>query len=160
MEVAVGDIDIAKFITSWGSFGNGDDQFDYPRGLSTDEFGNVYVADRDLHRMQKFTGTGEFITIWGSFGSGEGQFNLPYGIRASGDGFVYVSDSSNNRVQKFRVIPCPWDLNFDDTVGAADLLSLLAQWGTDPSGPPDFDEDGDVGASDLLALLANWGPCS
>ena len=44
----------------------------------------------------------------------------------------------------------------DGTVGASDLLSLLAQWGTDPGEPPDF--DGNVGASDRLVLLANWGP--
>ena len=54
---------------------------------------------------------------------------------------------------------CPWDLDGTDSVGVSDLLSLLAQWGTDPGGPPDFDEDGNVGVSDLLALLANWGPC-
>ena len=37
---------------------------------------------------------------------------------------------------------------------------LLAAWGTDPSGPPDFDNDGTVSILDLLALLANWGPCA
>jgi len=56
-------------------------------------------------------------------------------------------------------LPCPWDLDDNGSVGASDLLSLLAQWGADPGGPPDFDGDGNVGASDLLALLANWGPC-
>ena len=56
-------------------------------------------------------------------------------------------------------LPCPWDLEGNGSVGASDLLSLLAQWGADPGGPPDFDGDGNVGASDLLALLANWGPC-
>lgn len=54
---------------------------------------------------------------------------------------------------------CPEDLNGDGFVGTADLLSLLAQWGTDPGGPPDFDGDGTVGTSDLLILLAHWGSC-
>ncbi len=110
--------------------------------------------------MQKFTGDGAFITKWGSFGAGEGEFNLPYAVRASGDGFVYVADSSNHRVQKFRVIPCPADLDADDSVGILDLLALLAAWGTDPDGPPDFDGDGTVGILDLLILLTNWGPCA
>lgn len=57
------------------------------------------------------------------------------------------------------VLSCPWDLDNNGNVGAADLLALLAAWSTDPGGPPDFDGDGNVGASDLLALLANWGPC-
>ncbi|MEE8154666.1 MAG: hypothetical protein V3T53_06860 [Phycisphaerales bacterium] len=53
------------------------------------------------------------------------------------------------------------DLNGDDSVGAADLLGLLASWGPCGKGCclADLDIDGTVGASDLLALLANWGPC-
>ena len=54
---------------------------------------------------------------------------------------------------------CVWDLDGDGAVGIVDFLDLLAQWGTDPGGPPDFDGDGDVGLVDFLALLANWGPC-
>ena len=54
---------------------------------------------------------------------------------------------------------CEADLNDDGMVGIADLLALLAAWGTDPGGPPDFDGNGDVGISDLLFLLAAWGPC-
>jgi tripartite motif-containing protein 71 len=65
--------------------------------------GNFYVADRNNHRMQKFTGGATFLTKWGSFGTGEGEFNLPYAVRARGNGFIYVSDSSNHRVQKFGV---------------------------------------------------------
>lgn len=58
--------------------------------------------------------------------------------------------------------PCPWDvepMGGDGIVGVPDLLVLLAMWGTDPGGPPDFDGDGVVAVPDLLALLANWGLC-
>ena len=56
--------------------------------------------------------------------------------------------------------PCLGDLNGDGSVGAADLLVLLASWG--PCGdcndcPADLDHDCTVGASDLLLLLSNWG---
>ncbi len=54
---------------------------------------------------------------------------------------------------------CLWDLDGTGTVGILDLLTLLAAWGSDPGGPPDFDGDGTVGILDLLTLLANWGPC-
>ncbi len=57
------------------------------------------------------------------------------------------------------VSACVADLDGDGDVGTADLLTLLAAWGTDPGGPPDFDGDGNVGTMDLLELLANWGPC-
>ena len=56
-------------------------------------------------------------------------------------------------------VQCPWDLDENEAVGTSDLLMLLAQWGSDPGGPPDFDGDGFVGTSDLLLLLANWGQC-
>ena len=54
---------------------------------------------------------------------------------------------------------CPWDLDGSGDVDIDDFLDLLAQWGTDPNGPPDFDGDGVVAINDFLALLANWGPC-
>ncbi len=54
---------------------------------------------------------------------------------------------------------CVWDLNGSGAVEVADMLSLLALWGTDPGGPSDFDGDGDVGVTDLLTLLAHWGAC-
>ena len=54
---------------------------------------------------------------------------------------------------------CAWDLDNNGSVGASDLLSLLANWGPCKGCPADFDGNGTVGASDLLALLANWGPC-
>lgn len=53
---------------------------------------------------------------------------------------------------------CPLDLDSSGSVGTSDLLTLLAQWGSD--GSADFDENGVVGTSDLLVLLANWGPCN
>jgi hypothetical protein len=47
----------------------------------------------------------------------------------------------------------------DGFVAITDFLEVLAQWGTDPGGPPDFNGDGDVGIVDFLQLLAAWGPC-
>ena len=57
------------------------------------------------------------------------------------------------------VSPCFWDLDGSGDVGIVDFLALLAAWGTDPGGPPDFNGDGNVGIEDFLELLANWGPC-
>ncbi len=71
----------------------------------------------------------------------------------------YVSQIWRRRVVAPVAPPCPWDLDRDGATGITDLLSLLAQWATNPGGPPDFDGDGSVGITDLLALLANWGPC-
>ncbi len=57
------------------------------------------------------------------------------------------------------VVICEADLDGDGTVGIIDFLDLLAQWGTFPGSPPDFDGGG-VGITDFLFLLGQWGPCS
>jgi hypothetical protein len=57
------------------------------------------------------------------------------------------------------VSACPWDTGGDGSVGIVDFLNLLALWGTNPGGPPDFDADGVVGILDFLSLLQAWGPC-
>ena len=52
------------------------------------------------------------------------------------------------------------DIDGDGSVGASDLLLLLAAWGACADCndcPADLDDDCTVGASDLLLLLANWG---
>jgi hypothetical protein len=51
---------------------------------------------------------------------------------------------------------CPADFDGDGDVDTADLLYLLAAWGT-PDG--DVDGDNDTDTADLLALLAAWGDC-
>jgi hypothetical protein len=56
--------------------------------------------------------------------------------------------------------PCPGDATGEGTVGTADLLILLANWGqatTNGNADGDFDDSGTVGTADLLILLANWG---
>jgi DNA-binding beta-propeller fold protein YncE len=90
------------------SFGNivsnvyaAEPQFNNPYGDTVNSSGNVYVADANNNRIQKFSSTGTFIRKWGSLGTGNGQFNSPIGIAVDSSGYVYVDDTSNNRIQKF-----------------------------------------------------------
>ncbi|MHC4414820.1 MAG: hypothetical protein ACYS0G_06005, partial [Planctomycetota bacterium] len=94
------------------------------------------------------------VVVWGK--NDHGECDVP----APNAGFLAVSagNSGNSVAVKVQSL-CPADLDGDGIVGIADLLALLAAWGTDPGGPPDFDGDGSVGVSDLLALLSSWGPC-
>lgn len=58
------------------------------------------------------------------------------------------------------ILPCPADLDEDNTVGMDDFLILLAFWGPcDVVCLGDLDGDGVVGINDFLQLLAEWGPC-
>ena len=76
----------------------------------------------------------------------------------TGKGKPPIVDMGAYEFQVFQVT-CPWDVDCNGSVGAADLLAVLFSWGPCKGCPADFDENGNVGASDLLALLANWGPC-
>jgi DNA-binding beta-propeller fold protein YncE len=44
------------FLTTWGTPGTGDGQFDDPFGLAFDSSGNIYVADMKNNRIQRFGG--------------------------------------------------------------------------------------------------------
>tara|TARA_Y100000780_G_scaffold20504_1_gene17399 strand:+ start:158 stop:709 length:552 start_codon:yes stop_codon:yes gene_type:complete len=90
-----------QFLSKWGSQGSGDGQLNFPDGIAVDEAGNVYVADRDNHRVQKFGADGRFLLTWGSEGGGDGQFYNAEGIAVDGAGNVYVTDWGRERVQKF-----------------------------------------------------------
>ena len=90
-----------RFATTWGSLGTSNGQFDEPSGTAVGPNGNVYVVDRNNHRVQMFTSAGSFVSGWGGFGTGNGQFDEPRDVAVDAGGFVYVADFNNNRVQKF-----------------------------------------------------------
>ncbi len=109
------------FDLCWGINGSGDYQFAYPRGITCDAAGDIYVVDSWNSRIQKFAPDSTFITKWGSEGSGEGQFLSPADIAVDASGNIYVTDSGNNRVQKF-------DSN----------AAFITAWGNSGSGPGEF----------------------
>jgi DNA-binding beta-propeller fold protein YncE len=111
----------AQFLLKWGSLGAGDGQFDEPSGIAIGPAGNIYVADRNNDRIQKFSSSGTFLLKWGASGSGIGQFSSPRDVAADDSGYVYVADYLNNRVQKF-----------------ASDGSYVAQWGTTGTGDGEF----------------------
>jgi putative cell wall-binding protein len=110
-----------RFLTTWGSAGASDGQFDSPEGVGAAPDGTVYVADKDNHRIQAFDPDGGFITKWGSLGAGNGQLNFPSGVGVAPDGTVYVADTGNHRIQVF------------DPDGG-----FITKWGTVGSGDGQF----------------------
>ena len=74
-------------------------------------------------------------------------------------GAVYAFDGLTDGIPDGCQGICPWDLD-GGGVGITDFEALLALWGQDPGGPPDFDGDQTVGITDFLELLAHWGECS
>ena len=95
-----------------------------PSGVAVDASGNVYVADTDNNRTQKFDSSGSFLLTWGRdvidgpttdfeicsmasqckiglAGAFGGEQNQPLGVATDSAGKVFVADTVNNRIQKF-----------------------------------------------------------
>lgn len=85
-----------------GGKGKENGQFDFPRGLTVDNAGNILIADSNNNRLQKFSPTGAFISLIGTPGTGPGQFQQPGGVAVDSNGNIYVADVSNHRVQKLK----------------------------------------------------------
>jgi len=53
-----------RFLSTWGSHGTAEGQFDIPHAIDLDSTGNVYVADRGNRRVQEFDANGRFLCAW------------------------------------------------------------------------------------------------
>ncbi len=90
-----------KFDMSFGNFGKGGGEFNFPGCIATDKKGNLYICDELNHRIQKFNKDGKYILSFGGFGSMEGRFRTPAGISIDRDENILISDWQNHRIQKF-----------------------------------------------------------
>jgi tripartite motif-containing protein 71 len=107
-----------------GTMGHAKGEMSSPSSVAVDSGGNVYVADFDNNRIQRFSATGLFERTWGkgvnqttggnlcTLASGNtcqagtvgglgGEMNQPLGIATDSSDNVYLGDSSNNRIEKF-----------------------------------------------------------
>ncbi len=81
----------------------------FPAGLTLDSENNLYIADRNNHRIRKVTPDGIITTVAGTgvpgFGGDEGPallapLHLPSDVAMGPKGGLYISDRSNNRIRK------------------------------------------------------------
>ncbi len=91
-------------LSSFGSTGSGDGQFNIPTGLAINEAsGEVYVTDRQIitttngpvngARIQVFDKNGTFRRSFNSYGPNAGQISSPVGIAVDKAGSIYVDDN-------------------------------------------------------------------
>jgi DNA-binding beta-propeller fold protein YncE len=144
-----------------GGKGTGRGQFDNPRGLAVDNGGNIFVADTNNGRIEKFSPNGTYITSIGAKG-GYGQLGEPNGIAIDRVGNIYVADVKNHCVQKLApdgTSIAQWAPGFygprriaigpDDSIYVVDQGrtrivkfnpggEVLATWGSNGSGDSQF----------------------
>jgi tripartite motif-containing protein 71 len=97
-----------QVVSSWGGPGQADGQFNQPRQLTQDHYGNICVLDSGNSRVQIFSSLGDFDSKWGSFGADPrpntptAQMNFPVGMALNSIDQVIVADTGNNRMEVFN----------------------------------------------------------
>lgn len=86
---------------SIGGHGRADGRFRHPAGVAL-AAGEVFVTDRDNHRVQVFDRDGGWRRSFGTAGSGPGELFQPWGLATDGQR-VAVCDRGNHRVALFTV---------------------------------------------------------
>jgi sugar lactone lactonase YvrE len=135
-----------------GYTGNGDDNFDIPSGIACDRNGNLYIADRNNHRIKKYSSDGDLIGWWGSYDIGaqsfwlapgslktgaqsdaDGGFDTPVDVAVDSEGHVFVADSGNFRIQRFASEQEDQDsAGFQNEIYLGETLSAIGvdEWAT------------------------------
>jgi hypothetical protein len=129
------------YVSTFGSLGSGDGQFDLLNQIAVDPAGNVYGADGNNGRIEKFSADGTFALQIGGPGNAAGQFGSPYGVAVDATGsFLYATDDgAHNSVNEY-----------------SSSGSFLRSWGGTGTGDGQFDvpsgvavaPDGDVYVAD------------
>lgn len=80
--------------------------FDSPMSMVTDVNGNIYLVDRENHRIRKITPEGQVSTLaGGTQGNADGfgveaRFDHPVDIAIGTDGTLYVTDNQNHQIRR------------------------------------------------------------
>ena len=91
-----------SLITTFGSSGSGNGQFQSITGLAIDKVnGFIYVSDSVANKVQKFTTAGTYVSQFSTtFGGGDGQFSYgPMTMIMRTDGNLLIQDGPSGRLQ-------------------------------------------------------------
>jgi len=155
--ILVASLSLGTIVQTFGSFGSGDGEFNWPEGLAYDSaIGRVYVADTKNDRVVvlNVSGSGQlsFNFDFDGSGGGGGQVDRPYDVGTDSLGNVYVADTHNNQVQKFNKLGV-----YLDSAGGFNKPSGIAVDGADRVVVADTDNHHVDVLDDVLNNITTFG---
>jgi YD repeat-containing protein len=90
-----------EHLGGFGEAGSEAGQLEAPSDVAIGPEGDLWVADTENDRIQRFDAQGELLSQFGSAGSEDGQLNQPTGVEIDGEGNLWVVDRGNHRLQRF-----------------------------------------------------------
>ena len=81
-----------------GTYGVGQGQFNMPIGVASGTRDEIFVADRQNHRVQKLSSEGKFLFGYGGHGNRLGSLSHPEAVAVAGER-LFVADTGNHRIQ-------------------------------------------------------------
>ena len=88
-------------------------QLAWPRGVTVDASGNLYIADRSNHRIRRVDLAGTITTVAGTGTPGlagdggpapSARLNSPSGVAVNRSGSLYISDFGNHRIRRVDAV--------------------------------------------------------
>jgi DNA-binding beta-propeller fold protein YncE len=85
-------------LSTFGTAGTKEGQFQFPYGIASDAQGQIYVADMYNSNISIFNSDGKFIKYFGN----KGDFTKPAGLSIDGDK-IYISDAEKNQIMVYKL---------------------------------------------------------
>jgi mucin-19 len=123
-----------------GAFGSTDGigtvaSFSGPTGIAVDAAGNVFVCEKEYHKIRKITNTGVVTTLAGSGfgGSADGlgtaaSFYFPTHIADDAAGNIFVTDQANHKIRKITSTGVVTTLAGSGGAGSVDGIGTAASF--------------------------------
>lgn len=115
--------------------GSGTDaRFRNPNGIAVDGIGNIYIADRNNHRIRKIDTSMQVTTLAGSsagYVDGDvsvAKFSAPIDVVVDSTGNLYVLEVNGNRIRKISTTGQVTTLAGSGTAGYADGVGTSASF--------------------------------